>query len=232
MIPKEILVVNDGSQLLPLVGGLLATGGYRLSPTDSPEEALILLNTRKFDLVVLKMNGKQIDRLSVMHMVEELNQDSKLVIVAEQARPPVEIFEIKADDYILLPCRPLEIYRRLLTCLEPSSRRPGLLRENNLMHPVNRQIFKNLALMFQEMQDQATSIVNGLKLLKIKLNSRLEGETEDTYQEAFERTETLIRMTGEFFRKFLYIKPPQMPPDCFDPEFGAVQPHVKGQGHG
>ena len=41
MMPDEILVVNDGSLLLQMMGCLLKTRGYPLSLTDSPEEALV-----------------------------------------------------------------------------------------------------------------------------------------------------------------------------------------------
>ena len=41
MTPDEILVVNDGSMLLQIMGCLLESSGYPLSLTDSPEEALV-----------------------------------------------------------------------------------------------------------------------------------------------------------------------------------------------
>jgi DNA-binding response OmpR family regulator len=203
MIPKEILAVNDGAPLLQAVGGLFATRNYRFSLTDSPEDALVLLNTRDFHLVVMKINGKQIDRLSVMHMVKELNPGTKLVILADKAHPPVEIFEIMADDYILLPCRLMEIWRRLVNCLEPSSRRPAVFRENRLMYLVNQQIFKNLGLLFQEMQDQAFALADGWELLNLELDGRLDRELEVSCQAICEHTRTLKSMTEELSKKLL-----------------------------
>lgn len=117
MLAEEILLVNDGSLLLKLMGGLLEGKGYHISLTDSPEEALVLLSTRHIVLVVMKLNGQQTDRLAVAHMVKELNRGAELVIVGESAHLPAEIFELEADEYILLPCRAEEIWRRLLSSL-------------------------------------------------------------------------------------------------------------------
>ncbi len=118
MIPEEILILNDGSLLLKMVGGLLENKGCQLSLTDSPEEALALLSSRNIVLVVIKLNGRQADRLAVMHMVKELDAATRLIIMSDQVRLPAEAFEVEADDYLISPCRIAEVWRRLNLCLE------------------------------------------------------------------------------------------------------------------
>jgi len=54
MLAEEILLVNDGSVLLKMIGGLLESKGYALHLTDSPEEAQELLSSRNIMLVVMK----------------------------------------------------------------------------------------------------------------------------------------------------------------------------------
>lgn len=129
MLAEEILVINDGSPLLQMMTGLLQNRGYYLSLTDSPEEALVLLSTRHIVLVVLKLNGPQPDRLAVLHMVKELTCGASLIIVGEATQLPAEIFEVDADDYILLPCRIAEVWRRLTRCLEDLPARIGDFQE-------------------------------------------------------------------------------------------------------
>ena len=129
MVPEEILIVNDGSLLLKMIGGLLANKGYQLSQTDSSEEALGLLGSRNIVLAVLKLNGRQSDRLALMHMVKELDPLTKLIIVGDQAQLPVEAFEVEADDYLLLPCRIAEAWRRLTSSLKPPLAHPGVVPE-------------------------------------------------------------------------------------------------------
>lgn len=227
MIPGEILVVNDGSLLLQLMGCLLEARGYNIRVTDSPEEALILLNARNVNLAVMKLNGRQIDRLTVMHMIKEVNADTRLIIMAEEADLPAEIFEIEADDYILLPCRIGEIWRRLALYLEPSFRKPGFSRDKKLANFVTRQILKNLSSMVHEVHGQASSIARGLDLLKQKLRGRIDGEAAAAFQETVKRTRTLLDMTEDFSHQFLYQKPAGTSPGLIDLEEEVVQPAIR-----
>jgi signal transduction histidine kinase len=202
MLAEEILVVNDGSLLLKMIGGLLENKGYHLSLTDSPEEALALLSSRNITLAVMKMNGQQTDRLAVSHMVKELNGGTKLIILGESTHLPAEIFELEADDYILLPCRIAEIWRRILSSLETAPAKPALPQENALVHPVNRRTLNNLGLMFHDMRNLLNSISEGLKTLRRRSNGRLGSEVEAIFQETLHSSRTLMSMAEEFLQKF------------------------------
>ncbi len=202
MLAEEILVVNDGSLLLKMIGGLLENKGYNLSLTDSPEEALALLSSRNIMLAVMKMNGQQTDRLAVSHMVKELNGGTKLIILGESTHLPAEIFELEADDYILLPCRIAEIWRRILSSLETAPAKPALPLEKALVHPVNRRTLNNLGLMFHDMGNLLATISEGLKTLRRRINGRLESEVEAIFQETLQSSHTLMSMAEEFLQKF------------------------------
>jgi signal transduction histidine kinase len=202
MIPEEILIVNDGSLLLKMMGGLLEHKGYHLSLTDSPEEALVLLSSRNIVLVVIKLNGRQTDRLAVMHMVKELNSGTKLVVVGDQAHMPAEIFEIDADDYVILPCRVAEIWRRLSLCLEAPVVLPSVSQEDGLMHPVNLRVLNNLGLMFHDMRGLLTTVNEGMKLLDRRMDGRFGEEVETIFQKTFQKTRILMGVCDDFFEKF------------------------------
>lgn len=203
MLAEEILVVNDGSLLLQMVGGLLQNKGYLLNLTDSPEEALVLLSTRQIVLVVLKLDGRQTDRLAVMHQVKERKDDTRLAIVGESSQLPPEIFEIEADDYILLPCRLADIWRRLSRSLGSRGPQTPVFQEDARMHPVNYRVFHNLGLMFHDMRGLLTSVNEGMKLLDRRLDGRFGDEVEAIFQKTFQKTRTLLEVSEEFFQKFL-----------------------------
>jgi signal transduction histidine kinase len=203
MVPEEILIVNDGSLLLKMMGGLLENRGYHLSLTDSPEEGLVLLSSRNIILAVVKLNGQQTDRLAVMHMVKELNSGTRLIVVGDQAHLPVEIFEIEADDYVILPCRTAEVWRRLTLCLESPVSQPEVTREEDLMHPVNQRVLHNLGLMFHDMRGLLTSINEGMKMLDRRLDDRCGREVGAIFHKTFQKTQTLLGVSEEFLRNFL-----------------------------
>jgi signal transduction histidine kinase len=202
MVPEEILIVNDGSLLLKMIGGLLEHKGYHLSLTDSPEEALVWLSTRNIVLVIIKLNGRQTDRLAVMHTVKELNGATKLIVVGDQAHLPVEIFEIGADDYVILPCRVAEIWRRLARCLEEPVALPGVPSEDGLLHPVNQRVVHNLGLMFHDMRGLLTSVNEGMKLLDRRMDGQIDGEVEAIFQKTYQKTRALMGVCEDFFGKF------------------------------
>jgi len=227
MIPEEILIVNDGSLLLKMIGGLLEHKGYHLSLTDSPEEALVRLSSRNIVLVVMKLNGRQDDRLAVMHMVKELNGGAKLIVVGDQARLPVEIFEIDADDYVILPCRVAEIWRRLARCLEEPATLTGVPREDGLMHPVNHRVFHNLGLMFHDLRGLLTSVNEGMKILDRRMDGRFGEEMETIFQKTYQKTRTLMGVCEDFFGKFEHGGRTEVIDDQVDLREDVINPVVQ-----
>ncbi len=204
MLAEEILLVNDGSLLLKMMGGLLENEGYQISLTDSPEEAMVWLSSRHVGLVVMKMNGRQSDRLAVTHMVKELNGATKLVIIGESLHLPAEIFEVAADDYILLPCRTAEIWRRLLSSLEaePAQAAPNPEPQDDLVHPVNRRLYNNLGLMFHDLHSRLTAFNQSMKSLRAKTDGVFEDDIEDIFQKIFLKSRQLTWTAEEFLQKF------------------------------
>lgn len=202
MLAEEILLVNDGSPLLKMIGGLLENKGYLLSLTDSSEDALELLSSRNISLVVMKLNGRQNDRLALAHMVKELNGGAKLIVLGEARRLPAEIFEIDAADYILLPCRAADIWRRIFSALKGQSAPSAEIQEISQPHPVNRRVMNNLGLMFHDLRGLLTSIDEGLKTVQRRSHGKLAGELDAVLQETYRKSRTLINLADEFLQKF------------------------------
>ena len=227
MVPEEILIVNDGSLLLKMMGGLLENKGYHLSLTDSPEEALALLSSRNVILTVIKLNGQQTDRLAVMHMVKELNSGTRLIVVGDQAHLPAEIFEIEADDYVILPCRIAEVWRRLTLCLESPVTQSVASPDGDLLHPANQRVSHNLGLMFHDIRGLLTSIQEGMKLLERRLDGRFEQEEEAIFQKTFQKTSTLLSMSEEFLQKFGNSKRHRAAGDRVDLREDVIDPVVQ-----
>jgi signal transduction histidine kinase len=227
MIAEEILIVNDGSLLLKMMGGLLEHKGYHLGLTDSPEEALARLSSRNIILVVMKLNGRQTDRLAVMRMVKEINPGAKLIVVGDQAHLPAEIFEIEADDYVILPCRVAEIWRRLALCLEAPVAVPAIAEEDGLMHPVNQRVFHNLGLMFHDMRGLLTSVNEGMKLLDRRMDGRFDDEVQAIFQKTYQKTRTLMGVCEDFFGKFQNGDRTQAASDLVDLREDVIDPVVQ-----
>lgn len=201
MPAPEILLINDGSRLLNMMGVLLAHQGYRLHLTDSPEEGLELLSSRRLRLVVIKINGRDTPRLALLHLVREMQAGARLIILGEAAGLPADIFEIEADDYLLLPCRVAEIRRRLLAALTSAPAPAAPTREDDVPHPVNQRVLHNLKRLFHDLRERLTSMDEGLSTLRRRTRGRPAGELEDLFQDLRRHSRTLIRMTEAFLEK-------------------------------
>ena len=227
MTPEEIIIVNDGTPLLKTVGGLLGNKGYHLKLTDSPEEALLWLGTSNISLVVMKMNGRQDHRLAVLYMVKELNPETRLIILGNHSQFPAEIFEIEADDYVILPCRIAEIWRRLCLCLESKTTTGEAHRRKNLLHPVNQRVFLNLGLMFHDMRGLLTSVSEGMKLLERRFKGKVGQEAEVIFQKTFQKALALNSLTEEFLQKFQNYNDSMSPQELLDLRKDIIDPVVQ-----
>ena len=119
MRPEDILIINDGSPFLKTIGLILADKGHRTCVTNDPLEARTELARKYFRLVIVKLQGEKPSRsLALLNAVQDLNPEARLIILGEDARLPVEAFQSAVDDYILLPCRPVEVWRRITSCLK------------------------------------------------------------------------------------------------------------------
>lgn len=119
MSHETILMVNDGARMLPWIGGLFAARGCRVTVLEEPEAGLAFLAGRGADLVVVPVSAASSDRLAFLHMVKELCPTARLAVISHTQSLPLEALEADADDYLLLPCRPVDLYRRLCRVLGP-----------------------------------------------------------------------------------------------------------------
>ena len=69
MLAEEILMVNDGSLLLKMMGALLENQGFRINLTDSPEEALEWLAQLGYDP---QFGARPLKRVIEKELVNEL----------------------------------------------------------------------------------------------------------------------------------------------------------------
>jgi DNA-binding response OmpR family regulator len=213
MLPDEILLINDGSFLLRMMTKRLEEKGYRTWMTNLPERALELLSTQDFDLVVLKLSEKDVDRLAILPMVKELSPEAKLVIVSDAEFLPLEVFETDFDDYISVPCSPNKLWRRLAVFLdEPTSNYQGELS----LHPANYRIVQSLVANLQEIHQNLRAGEADLRVLQEKVahqhSSDLAADLEDAHRKNSQSIFILENLLSNVTRHDFF----QERVDCYD----------------
>jgi two-component system phosphate regulon response regulator PhoB len=128
-MPKErILVVDDEEDILELVRYNLVREGYHVTGALSGEEALKIVRSEAFDLIVLDLMLPGIDGLDVAKKLKSDRKTENVPIVMLTAKGEeadiVTGLELGADDYITKPFSPRVLIARVRTALRRKTVKP------------------------------------------------------------------------------------------------------------
>ena len=120
MRKHSILLVDDDSLITKGTGNDLEEKGYGVTTADGGEKAIELLENATFDLVITDLNMDPIDGIGVLKRAKEINPETSVMILTGFGgmASAIEALRSDADDYILKPCEPEEMYFRASKCLE------------------------------------------------------------------------------------------------------------------
>jgi CheY-like chemotaxis protein len=109
----EVLVVDDEAVVLTVLREALRRGGYRVTTAASAEEAMDLMQKRRFDLVLTDKNLPGASGLDVLRAARTLTPSPAIVLITGYTSydSAVEALDIGAHDYIEKPIRDVEDLR-------------------------------------------------------------------------------------------------------------------------
>lgn len=82
---KNVLVVDDESDIRAVVSTLLSSHGYKTTEAKDGAEALMLLRKRRFDLMVLDIMMPRMDGYQVMNTLKTINPELPVVMLTAKA---------------------------------------------------------------------------------------------------------------------------------------------------
>ena len=114
----RILVVEDDPQALRYARDIISQAGYVPVATVNPGEALILVEDRSYDLVLLDLVLPGIDGIDLMKAIRE-KVDVPVIFLSAYGRDEVvaKALEMGAADYIVKPFSPTELVARIRAAL-------------------------------------------------------------------------------------------------------------------
>lgn len=127
----RILVVDDELSMREFLSILLEREGYDVSVAASANEALCMMESALFDLVLSDVNMPGLSGIELLARIKEISPETAVLLLtafstAEQA---VEAMKLGAYDYICKPFKNEEIKQLVINALE----KQGLRRENVLL---------------------------------------------------------------------------------------------------
>jgi PleD family two-component response regulator len=212
MLPNEILLINDGSFLLRMMGRRLESKGYPTWVADDPEQALEILSNYDFDLVVVKVSEEDAERLAVLQMIKDLCPGAKLVIISDSEFLPIEVFEADFDDYISVPCSPNKLWRRLAIFLEEQVDQ----QQNLFLHPANYRIVHRLVANLQEIYQNLRDGEVGLKMLQEQTSHQASRDLAANLEDAHQKNSLSIFLVEKMLNNFTGHDFFQDQVDCYD----------------
>jgi len=116
----KILLVDDDTLVLETTGIALRKRGYDLKTAASGGDALKLLKTEAFDLVITDLVMDEIDGIDILKAVKENYADTMTIIFTGHGNlsSAIEALRLSAEDYLLKPCEIEDMLFRIERCLE------------------------------------------------------------------------------------------------------------------
>jgi DNA-binding response OmpR family regulator len=113
---KRVLIVDDEPQIGKIFGIKLTLSGYDVLSTTSGAEAIELVRTQKFDVMLLDILMPEVTGLDVL---DEVRTFSQIPIVVFTARP--DIAEVAkrfgANDFVAKPLLPEQLVEKIRNVL-------------------------------------------------------------------------------------------------------------------
>lgn len=138
-----ILVVDDISKNLQVVGTLLRKEGYRIVPATNGPQALERVRAEIPDLILLDLMMPEMDGLEVCRHLKSdaLTQPIPVIFLtaSNEMEHLVKGFEVGAVDYVTKPFNPPELLARVRTHLELKHARDTIVRYGQELRRLNEE---------------------------------------------------------------------------------------------
>jgi two-component system, sensor histidine kinase and response regulator len=170
-----ILIVDDVSRNLKLLGSILYEKKYEIAMADSGKEALRILQEISPDLILLDIMMPEMDGYEVCKVLKENESTASIPVIFLTAKSEadhiVKGFEYGAADYITKPFNAKELLSRVATHIDLKLRSEELLSLNNNLEKIVISRTEELAEAKARLEKLDKSKTYFLSLLAHELNT-------------------------------------------------------------
>jgi PAS domain S-box-containing protein len=140
--PPKILIVDDDPSICNMFERFLTTNGYEVRTSNDGQEALFLLRSEFFNLIVLDIRLPGIDGLSLLSKIKNFSPDTEVIMITGywNMETAVQSFKLGAYDYLT---KPIELNLLLQVVKKTLEKQTLEFEKRHLMAEIN---FKNTLL--------------------------------------------------------------------------------------
>lgn len=131
LMPANILVIDDEDSMCNFMDIMLTKEGYKVDTVMSGRDAISLLKSKKYDLVIADLHMPEMTGIEVLKEVKEFKEDQDFIVMTAYASVDTAIEAMKqgAVDYITKPFKVDEIK----IAIEKSLSHKTLVKENETL---------------------------------------------------------------------------------------------------
>lgn len=205
MAAFEILMLSDGSSLFRTLAWALESKGYGVAAVSSPEAAIESLAFKNYDLLIAKLALDSHSGMDVVKRARKLNPETRIIAVGgdRQVAFPLDAYRLKLDDYILMPCSPAELWRRVAGCLGSLQAVTSQSDSQVQLAAINERVLNKLALMFHDIRSSMVSTSAALKLLIRGAHGNMNEGAAQKIQEVHSRVKKIVGLSEEYMTQLL-----------------------------
>jgi two-component system, sensor histidine kinase and response regulator len=172
-----ILIVDDTSLNVRLLGKILMKGPYELAIANSGEEALDMLKELNPDLILLDIMMTGMDGFAVCKILKSSPKTEDIPVIfltaKAEAEDIVKGFELGAVDYVTKPFNTTELLARVKTHLELKKAKDLLAKQNEKLKQLNELKNEFLGIAAHDLRNPIGSIMTTLSYILDYLGGNL-----------------------------------------------------------
>ena len=114
----NILLVDDDDLILKSLGPALEGRGYEVATSDNGAKAIEMITGSHYDMVITDLVMTPVDGLEVLKKSKEIRPEILVIILTGfgDMGSSIDALRLDADNYMLKPCEPEELYFRVSNC--------------------------------------------------------------------------------------------------------------------
>lgn len=140
---SKIMIVDDQKQITSILKEYALKAGYEVIVANDGEEALAYFHSTTFDLLLLDVMMPKMDGFQVC---QEIRKESNVPIIMITAKGEdynrIMGLDIGADDYIVKPFSPNEVFARIRAVLRRIEGHPPALAYDDLMIDITHYVVR------------------------------------------------------------------------------------------
>ncbi len=174
----RILIVDDVSRNIQVLGGLLRKEGYKVEFAQNAQDALAWLDAEKFDLILLDIMMPKVDGFELCHVIKSDKRHYEIPVIFLTAKNAsddiVRGFESGGVDYVTKPFNGLELIERVRTHLNLRFKTKALEKDIELRKKMEAELERTLKLVYHK--NEELNLLNNSLTKEIEERKRIEKE--------------------------------------------------------